>query len=120
MVMYIYLYFLFISKWPNNSRGQRLTDTLGAAVAPLGGAGVSSVAGDLAGTFQLVSLVTREADDCSNRKACFRTHRARSVYHLSWVRALLDCRGQRGNGNRVECCRFENTLSVGWHTCKMS
>lgn len=56
------------------SEEQGLTDTLGAAVAPLGGAGVSSVAGDLAWTLQLVTLVTRETNDCAHCETCLGSH----------------------------------------------
>lgn len=52
------------------------------------------MAGNLAGTLQLVALVTRETDHCSNSKTCFRTHWASAVYHLSRIRTLLDCRRQ--------------------------
>lgn len=75
--------------------GSALTDTLWAAVAPFGGAGVSSMAGDLAGAFQLIALVTGETDHCPNSKTCFGAHRARSIYHLSWIRTLLYCRGNK-------------------------
>lgn len=74
--------------------GQALTDTLWAAVAPLGGASVTSMAGDLAGTFQLIALVTGEADHRPNCKACLRAHRASAIHHLPRIGTLLDCGGQ--------------------------
>lgn len=84
----------FINRRGQLRAGRALTDTLWAAVAPFGGTSVSSVARDLAGTFQLITLVTGETNHCPNGKACFGAHGACSVYHLSWVRALLYCRGQ--------------------------
>lgn len=71
-----------------------LTDTFWAAVTPFGGASVSSMAGDLTGSFQLITLVTGETHQCSNSKARFRAHRACSVHHLPRIRTLLDCEDQ--------------------------
>lgn len=70
---------------------KRLTDTFWAAVTPFGRASVSSMAGDLAGSFQLITLVTGETYQCSNSKPRFRAHGACSVHHLSWIGTLLDC-----------------------------
>lgn len=77
-----------------SSAGEGLTDTFWTAVTPLGGAGVSSMAGDLTGSFQLVTLVAGETHQRSDSKAGFRAHRARSVYHLPRIRTLLDCEDQ--------------------------
>lgn len=54
--------------------GTGLTDTLWAAVAPFGGASVSSMTGDLARTLQLIALVARETDHCSYSETCFGAH----------------------------------------------
>lgn len=68
-----------------------LTDTFWAAVTPFGGASVSSMAGDLAGSFQLITLVAGVTYQCSNSKPRFRADRTCSVHHLSRIGTLLDC-----------------------------
>lgn len=74
-----------------SSAGEGLTDTFWTAVTPFGGSGVSSMAGDLTGSFQLVTLVAGETHQRSDSKAGFRTHRARAIHHLPRIRTLLDC-----------------------------
>lgn len=71
-----------------------LTDTFWAAVTPFGVANVSHMAGDLAGSFQLITLVTGETHQCSNSKPRFRAYGTCSVHHLSRIGTLLDCEDQ--------------------------
>ena len=73
------------------SSGTTLTDAFWAAVTPLWCASVPGMAGDLAGAFQLVTLVTGEADYRADRKASLGPHGASSVHHLPRIRALLYC-----------------------------
>lgn len=90
-----------------------LTDTFWAAITPFGGASVSSVAGDLAGSFQLITLVTGKTYQGSNSKPRFRPHGACSVHHLSRIGTLLDCEDQQHT-----IFHFLQTLKViktTWH-----
>ena len=60
--------------WMEEFSGTTLTDTFWAAVTPLWCASVPGMAGNLAGAFQLVTLVTGEADYRADRKASFGPH----------------------------------------------